>query len=152
MFTPSHAFVQAEIGVVDDVFQGQSVDPAGDRPLTAALEKLVPVGGDQLDRVAEVAGRDRVLDRLVDRVGLAIPSRRAAVKLDDEPRSRARQLMAQQLGEQMVVAVPLALGIEGNDERVLAFEPFGADARNPGLSSPPRTKALRVVRGPSFGS
>ena len=80
------------------------------------------MGRDQLDRVAEVAGRRRVLDRLVDRVGLAIPSRRAAVKLGSEPRTGARQLMAQQFGEQVVIAVPLALGIQRDDERVVPLQ------------------------------
>ena len=74
---------EAQVRVVDDGFHGQSVDPAGDRLLTAALQEFVPVGGDQLDRVAEVAGRGRVSDRFGDRVGLAVPRRRAAVKLED---------------------------------------------------------------------
>jgi hypothetical protein len=60
-----------------------------------------------------VVGGGGVLYRLVDRLDVAIPRRRAAVKLDLEGRPRARQLMAQQLGEQVVIAVPLTLGIEG---------------------------------------
>ena len=73
---------EAQIRVVDNSFRGQPVDPTGNRLLASGLQELVPLGGDQLDGVAEVAGRGRMSDRFGDRVGRSIPSRRAAVKLE----------------------------------------------------------------------
>jgi len=44
-------------------------------------------------------------------------------------RARPRELVAQQAGEQVVVAVPLALGVEREDEQPVALEPLQAGRR-----------------------
>jgi hypothetical protein len=63
-----------------------------------------------------------MLDRLVNGALLLVPSRRSPVKLRDEPRLVARELVPQQVGEQMVIAVPLPPGVQRHDEDVFAVQ------------------------------
>src|SRR5437016_3535184 len=86
-------------------------------PVKRQAEDRAPYGPPRRCRSAALE-----LERLVSGSGVAVPRRRAAVKLWDERRRRARELVAQQLCEQVVVAIPLPPGVERHDERVLALE------------------------------
>jgi hypothetical protein len=98
------------------------IDPGAHRILPALLEELVPVCGDQIDRGPEIAGGGGVLDRFVDRPRLGVPGRRSPVQDSHQGRLGAGQLMAQQFREQVVIAVPLASGVQRHDEGVLGLE------------------------------
>ena len=90
---------------------------------------------------AVVVGRQgELVDEAGDRVGLArgvavhqsgfgqvvgdAPLHRPAVELGGHVWLTVRQLVAQQLGEQVVVAIPLRSSVEGDDELVRALEPL----------------------------
>ena len=97
-------------------------------PLLHCLEAAVVVerwaeGVDQAgDRVRLACSLPVVDSRLGQVVGDA-PRHRAPVELRHEIRLAPLELVAQELAEQVVVAVPLARPVEGHDEAVGAPEP-----------------------------
>jgi hypothetical protein len=80
------------------------------------------VARDQLAGAPHVAGGDCVLDRLPERVAVGEPGRRPAVQLGHPPRLRAGELVAEQPSEQVVEAVPLALGVQRHEEQTRPLE------------------------------
>ena len=124
--SPMSSAVQAstavELGVGVQALGGQRVDERADRGAVAAHEQLEPVLGGDLDREVPVGGVDRVAQRLGRHAALGVPARGALV----EPPQLARQLLAragaQQLREQAVVAVPLAVRVESEHEPIGALE------------------------------
>ena len=71
-----------------------------------------------------LSGRVRVRDRLLRQVVGDAPGHRPAVERSDRVRFAALELGAQQLAEEMVIAVPLALAVERDHEAVRALEPL----------------------------
>jgi hypothetical protein len=80
------------------------------------------VQGDQLTRVAEVAGGRGVADCVVDVLLIPVPDRGTPMQLANETRRRTVQLVAQQFSKEMVVAVPLTARVEGDEEQVRALD------------------------------
>ena len=75
---------QGQPGVVEHGLARQCLEPVGDRVEPAVLKELGPVVGDQLNRVVDVVGRDRVADRLRHEAAFAVPAAGAMVKLGGE--------------------------------------------------------------------
>jgi hypothetical protein len=87
------------------------------------LQEQVPVAGDQVRRRRGVARSQVVLDRSVDLPVAGEPGGGAAVELAHlVVRRLARQLAAQQVAEQAVVAEPLPAGVERDQEHVRALD------------------------------
>src|SRR5262249_12152423 len=80
-----------------------------------------PRGCHELADYVDVAGCLRVRNRTADETALAIPTPRAAMELRNDVRIASRQLGAQILTEQMVVAVSQSLRVEGAPEGVAAL-------------------------------
>ena len=78
--------------------------------------------GDELARAGHVAARDRVADGGARRAGRPEPVRRPPVQRGDGLGPGARELVAEEPGEEMVVAVPLAAGVEREHEQPAALE------------------------------
>jgi len=78
--------------------------------------------GDQLGRLGEVAGSEGVLDRLRDQTGFDVPGSRPPVKLRDEIAIVTGELELEDLLEEVVVAVPLSLRIQGKEEEICPFD------------------------------
>ena len=78
--------------------------------------------GDELGGRAPIAGGDRVADGLRDLPLVGEPRGRAPVQRRRGARLLGLQARAQQLGEQVVVAVPLTAAVERDDEQVAAVE------------------------------
>ena len=70
-----------------------------------------------------VADGRRVLERVVEPAVLATPLARRRVQPRRGSRLDGRELELQQLAEEVVVAIPLAVGVERDEEAVLALEP-----------------------------
>ena len=119
---PKPCLDQADVGLGGHLLGREPVDPASDRFGASALQELVPVSGDQIDRGADIAGRRGMLDRLVHLTLVRVPGRRPLVERPNGLRMRLTELMPQQVAEEVVVAVPLPLGVEGDDEQVCALE------------------------------
>ena len=77
---------------------------------------------DELHRSARLAGRQPVCDGSLRPAMRLVPARRPAMQPGDGPRRAAFKLCAQQLREQMVVAVPLVTIVHRRDEDVTALE------------------------------
>jgi hypothetical protein len=78
---------------------------------------------DQRARQGQVAGRRGVVDRLRGVALLAVPGACPQVKLRRQLGLHAAELVAQQLAEQVVTAVPAPLGVERHEEQARPFEP-----------------------------
>jgi hypothetical protein len=63
-----------------------------------------------------------MVDRLLDVAGLPVPCRGPPVERQEQRWLAVAKLHAQQLGEQVVVAVPLAVVIQRRQEQVAAFQ------------------------------
>ena len=80
------------------------------------------MAADQLNRGIEIAGRVGVIGRLDDQAGLTAPAARPAVKSPDGVGLRSLEFVPEELGEELVVAVPVALAVERDEEQVRALE------------------------------
>ena len=122
---------QAQARLAPHRLVAERVQPARDRRDPPALEVRVPVLGDELARAGHVAARDRVADRGARRAGRRNQSaaRRCSVRHGLGP--GARELVAEEPGEEMVVAVPLAAGVEREHEQPGALELRRASRRTP---------------------
>ena len=104
-------------------------EPGKDRGVPAFVRVVDPDGGDQLGRLRERAGFERMVDRLVGRPVIAMPLVGPAVELRREARLAVLELDQQQLREEVMEAVPLAPVVERDEEEVAArerVEPFGS--------------------------
>ena len=108
------------------------IDPhhaAGERPepcchggVPAPLDGRQVVLGDQTGRRLDLAGLDRMADGLAHAPGGGEPGESVAVELP-APLDRAPpELGAQQVREQVVIAVPLAMIVQRRQEQVAALE------------------------------
>src|SRR5204862_205017 len=73
-------------------------------------------------RMVALAGGKRVMDGVHRRAVLEMPLRRPPVQLGDPASRRVPELRAQQLREEMVVAIPGRLRVEPLDEDVVGDE------------------------------
>jgi hypothetical protein len=85
-------------------------------------EVRLRVVADQVGGLRELPRGGGVVDRRLHVTGVPVPCRRPAVERRDQLRLAAGQLQAQQLREQMVVAVPLAVVVERHQELVDALQ------------------------------
>jgi X-Pro dipeptidyl-peptidase C-terminal non-catalytic domain len=76
------------------------------------------VASDQIARHREVTRRRRVPDRLIGITLCAVPCAGPPVQLGSQPGLGARQLLAQHIAEQLMVAEPLAPAVEADQEQV----------------------------------
>ena len=113
-----------EARVLRDSLGGEALEAAN--RLVPAAEMRVGIGkplpGDEPDRCVDLAGGEGVADGRVRLSLLGEPLVRALVELGDEPGLALRELGAEQIGEELVVAVPLAAVVERNQEEVRALE------------------------------
>ena len=132
---------QAEADVGHHGVGRQELQPAlgGDGP--AAAQVVRPVLGDQVGRLLQVARADRVVHSVVHRALGQMPGRRPPVQLGDLRRRRQRQLVLEQLAEQVVVAIPLAAVVQRHEEEVER----SSSAR---MRAEPSTPATTSQRGP----
>jgi hypothetical protein len=79
------------------------------------------VGGDQRAGVGELPRRGGVVDGLLDLAATDVPGRGPAVQGRDQRRFAVAELQAQQLAEQLVVAVPPAVVVQRHQEQVYAL-------------------------------
>jgi hypothetical protein len=86
---------------------------------------------DQVGCPGDLARGYCVGDRAIDLPSALIPGARARVQVGDELGLRSLELLVQQLGEQVVVAVPAAGAIERDKEQVRALD-RGQHLRSPG--------------------
>ena len=76
----------------------------------------------EVDRCIDIAGRVGVIGRLDDQAGLAAPAARTPVKRRNVVGLRPLELVPEELREELVVAVPVALRIERDEKQVRALE------------------------------
>jgi hypothetical protein len=94
----------------------------------AACRKLIA-------RPVDVTGADSMLDRVGGEAMLRVPVGRPEVKRGGPRRVRDRQSRAEQLREQVVIAIPAPLVVERDQEDVGLFEPFERGWRRFGRSA-----------------
>ena len=99
-------------------FGGQSVEPPAHRFQLPGVEVLAPVRRHQPSAERDIARGDRVADRLGRIAVVLIPLRRPLVQRRRLLRCRARKLMAQQPGEEVVVPEPAVLVVQRDQEQV----------------------------------
>ena len=92
------------------------VEPACEGRSLPALERLLPVLGDQFDDLAGLLRRKELLDPIGEMAVIEQPTGRAAAKSRLLTRLGAESV-AQQIREEMVVAKPLARGIRVHEEK-----------------------------------
>jgi hypothetical protein len=80
------------------------------------------VSGDQLARVVHVARGNRVMDSIRGEAGFEQPLRRPAVQLREQARVVGLDLVREKIAEQVMVAVPLPLGIQRDQKEVGALD------------------------------
>ena len=78
--------------------------------------------GDQRSRLDELSGRAGVTDGLIQVARLPVPGRGPPVQGRQQPRLPAGELHAEQLREQVMVAIPLASLVERRQEQVRALQ------------------------------
>ena len=137
---------EAQGGVTGDHVVPERVEPAGDGLDPAPLQVRVQALGDQLARPADVAAGDRVPDGLAGRAGLLVPGRRAAVQRRHEVRPGSRELVPQQLREEMVVAIPLALGVERHQQEAGPLEVLEPPRRARASGDPVAERSAQAIK------
>jgi hypothetical protein len=71
-----------------------------------------------------VRGGEGVLYRLGEQSVVLVPTRGAEVQLSAEPRHFASEALAEEVGEEVMVAVPPTLIVERHNEEVLPLQPL----------------------------
>src|SRR5829696_10483522 len=108
---------------------GQRFDPPFHGRRLAGGYVFVPMARDQQSDTLIVRGRDGLADRPLEVASTLQPHARPLAQRRHLVRLAAPELVEQQLGEEMVVAVPLSLLVQGYYEQVgaseLAQEPGG---------------------------
>src|SRR5439155_14106504 len=85
---------------------------------------------------------ERVVDRLARHVLIEVPVARATVQLVHAIRTRALELVAQELAEEMVVAVPIAARVQRHGEEPGALQLLEARGR----PRPTRNRVTQATR------
>ena len=107
-----------ELRVALQLVGGERLQPSAQRCLLSPSSDLEPVFGDQLSCVVVVARRCRVLDGIGDQPAIAVPGARPSVKDGNPIGMAARELAAEHLSEQVVVAVPRPRVVKRHEEHV----------------------------------
>ena len=100
----------------------QPSDPAPEGPVLPLPAGLGQGALDEVRRVLDVVAGDRVCDRVIGAAVFGVPPSRRAVQTLHTVGLLAGEPGPQRVGEEVVVAVPPPLLIEGNDEQVGALE------------------------------
>ena len=116
---PMPAGGQYQSLVAEDLLVGEHVEPTAGG-LVAGGVGVVHVGtADDRACAAGIATRQPMPHRLLERVMLLEPGRRAAVQGGGVVLVHAEELGLQELGEEVVVAEPFVGVVEGTDEEVV---------------------------------
>ena len=119
----SHPYPRRRQGRVGrDELGGQGIQPHAHRLELPGVERPTPVRRHQPAAERSVARGDRVADRLGRIAVVLIPLRRPLVQRGGLLRCRARKLMAQQPGEEVVVPEGVSAGVDRDDEQILGCE------------------------------
>src|SRR6266487_5420405 len=89
------------------------MQPVQHRVSLATEGKRVRVLFNQADRTFEIRRKPRMMHRVDDQVMLLVPGTGATMQFGNEGGFGLAQTAAQQVGKQVVVAVPLSLVVEG---------------------------------------
>ena len=129
---PVPGFGQHQRRVGQDLFGCEQVEPQPDGGAATLADEGQHVGQHQVAGGRELPGGHGVAHRGVH-VAL-VPAPGAGPGVQDRPQSgfAHRQLGPQQLGEQVVIAVLAALGIEGHQEQVARLGQLGQQPTAPG--------------------
>jgi hypothetical protein len=120
----NHAACEAEQPILRRYRMGEGVEPADHcRELPLFNEERV-MARDELDRGVKVTGGGRMAGRVDDQARFAIPRAGASVQNREGIRFGRCQLVLEELAEQMVIPVPLAPGVERDEQQIRMFE-FG---------------------------
>lgn len=103
---------------------GQCIDPAAQRGDLAALHHRFRHVGDQVGCTLEIGRQQRMLHRFVHVAGRGKPVAGALVQHRDQVGLTGSETLAQQVIEQVVIAVPAALIVQRHHEEVVLFEPL----------------------------
>ena len=117
---------QPQSRVALDELGGQARQPARHRRELAAVEAHEPVQGDELGGRRQVPGGEAVVDGVLDVAARTVPRGGARVQLARVPRPLDLEHVAQDLAEEVVVAVPAAMVVEGDQRQVRVLEPLEA--------------------------
>ncbi len=110
--TPSHARAIAALGIVGEGLLGDRAEPPGQHTDAAVETQPDGVHAHQRGRLSAVGGGQRLGQRAVDATGLGQPIGRPRSQLPKPVRIAVAQSGAQQIAEQLVIAVPDTLGVE----------------------------------------
>ena len=118
---------QSQVHLRPDLIRGEAVQPSprGQRPTRG--ETRPPRGGHQMAGLLDQAGAQQVVQRLVYLVPRREPLRRFAMQLGQEAGLPSLELRLQELPEEVVVAVPLAMVVERDEEEVLPLDRLEQD-------------------------
>ena len=101
---------------------GQGIEPASERQVLSSSEEVASCQLDEVSGPGDVVGSERVVDRCRVVALLLEPCARPPMKGRDQLWLLGQQSGPQQIGEQVVVAVPAPAIIERDDEQVRALE------------------------------
>ena len=116
------AVEDAEHGASPDHVVGERVEPAEDRPVLPVASHRGQRQLHQVRRAVEVPGSQCVPDRVLRQVVVLVPVAGAPVQHRDQVGVLAEHAGAEHVGEQVVVAGPLPLVVEGDNEEVGSIE------------------------------
>ncbi|HEX6108661.1 MAG TPA: hypothetical protein VFZ02_04550, partial [Ktedonobacteraceae bacterium] len=100
----------------------QGLQPVQHCVSLATQGKRVRVLFNQADHALDIGSKPRVMHRFDDQVMLLVPGTGATMQFRNEGGRRLVQTAPQQVGEQVVVAVPLSLVVEGGHKQVGPLE------------------------------
>ena len=100
----------------------QTSDPAPEGPVLPLPAGLGQGSLDEVRRVLDVVAGDRMRDRVIGAAVFGVPPGRCAVQALHTVGLLAGEPSPQRVGEEVVVAVPPPLVVEGDDEQVRALE------------------------------
>jgi hypothetical protein len=141
---PGARETEARIG--GDLVRRKSIQPLGNGADLPPLQERVPAFGDEIGRRAELTRSRRVPDRGLDRARPAVPGGGASVELRDHVGIGAVELVEQQVPEEVVVAVPLARGVEWLQEEVRALQLLEQAVRADGVDNGVAERARQLVQ------
>ncbi len=101
-----HCLGQTQAGVPLDEFVWKGMQPVQHRVRLTTEGQGVPVLFKQADHAFEIGSKNRMMHRFEDQVMLLVPGTGATMQLGKQGGHGLGETAAQQVGKQMVVAVP----------------------------------------------